>query len=79
MRGENFGPGTLFSGEFFSQMKVEAAGRCEVVVGGRAFAIDRIEVLPTADGLRAFGYPAALVLRLLHRRDFRLLRRAAES
>jgi hypothetical protein len=24
---ENFGPGTLFSGEFFSQMKVDAAGR----------------------------------------------------
>jgi len=55
---------------------VEAAGRCEVVVGGRAYVIDRIEVLPAADGRRAFGYPAALVLRLLRRREFRLLRRA---
>jgi deazaflavin-dependent oxidoreductase (nitroreductase family) len=55
---------------------VEAAGRCEVVAGGRVFAIDRIEVLPAAEGLRAFGYPAAWVLRLLRRRDFRLLRRA---
>jgi hypothetical protein len=25
---ENFGPGTLFSGELLSQMKVDAAGRC---------------------------------------------------
>jgi deazaflavin-dependent oxidoreductase (nitroreductase family) len=58
---------------------VEAAGGCEVVVGGRAFAIDRIEVLPTEDGLRAFGYPAAWVLRLLRRREFRLLGRAAAS
>lgn len=55
---------------------VEAAGRCEVVVGGRAFAIGRIEVLPAEDGMRAFGRPAALVLKLLRRRDFRLLRRA---
>ena len=54
---------------------VEAAGRCEVVVGGRTYAIDGIEVLPTEDGMRAFGYPAALVLKLLRRRDFRLLRR----
>ena len=55
---------------------VEAAGRCEVVVGGRAYAVDRIEVLPVEDGMRAFGYPAAAVLKLLRRRDFRLLRRA---
>ncbi len=25
---ENLGPGTLFSGEFFSQMNVDADGRC---------------------------------------------------
>jgi len=55
---------------------VEAAGRCEVVVGGRAYAIDGVEVLPAEDGMRAFGYPAALVLKLLRRNEFRLLRRA---
>jgi deazaflavin-dependent oxidoreductase (nitroreductase family) len=68
-----YGPGVSW------YRNVEAAGRCEVVVGGRAVAIDGIEVLPTEDGLRAFGNPAALVLRLLRRRDFRLLRRAATS
>ncbi|MEU4244568.1 nitroreductase family deazaflavin-dependent oxidoreductase [Actinoplanes sp. NPDC026619] len=52
---------------------VLAAGRCEVVAGGRTYEIDRISVLPPGDGLRAFGNPAALVLRLLRRRDFRLL------
>jgi len=55
---------------------VVAAGRCEVLVGGKTYAIDRIEVCPAEDGLRAFGHPAALVLKLLRRRDFRLLRRA---
>ena len=53
---------------------VMAAGRCEVVAGGVVHEIDRIEPLPTAAGLRAFGNPAAPVLRLLRRRDFRLLR-----
>ena len=33
-------------------------------------------VLETEDGLRAFGNPAALVLRLLRRHEFRLLRTA---
>ena len=54
---------------------VEAAGRCRVVVGGREYEIDRIEVCPPDVGLRAFGYPAALVLRLMRRREFRLLGR----
>ncbi|GAA2653207.1 PNPOx family protein [Paractinoplanes durhamensis] len=52
---------------------VAAAGRCQVVAGGRIYEIDRVEVLPAGDGLRAFGNPAAVVLRLLRRRDFRLL------
>ena len=52
---------------------VRAAGRCQVVTGGVTYEIDRIERLPAADGLRAFGNPAALVLRLLRRRDFRVL------
>ena len=55
---------------------VEAAGRCTVLCDGRAYEIDRIEICPPEEGLRAFGNPAAVVLRLLHRRDFRLLHRA---
>lgn len=52
---------------------VAAAGRCTVVHRGVEYAIDRIEPYATADGLRAFGNPAALVLRALRRREFRLL------
>ena len=39
--------------------------------------IDRIGPCDTEVGLKAFGYPAALVLRLLRRREFRLLHRAS--
>jgi hypothetical protein len=46
------------------------------VVGGVEYEIDRIEVCPADVGLRAFGNPAAWVLRLLRRREFRLLGRA---
>jgi deazaflavin-dependent oxidoreductase (nitroreductase family) len=53
---------------------VVAAGRCSVVHGGTEFTIGRVEVCDSATGLRAFGNPAALVLRALHRREFRLLR-----
>lgn len=53
---------------------VVAAGRCEVVHRGVTYRIDRIEPYDTAAGLRAFGNPAALVLRALRRREFRYLR-----
>lgn len=56
---------------------VVAAGRCTVLVHGVEYEIDRIEDCPAEVGMRAFGYPAALVLRLLRRKEFRLLRRAA--
>jgi deazaflavin-dependent oxidoreductase (nitroreductase family) len=52
---------------------IVAAGGCVVVSGGAEYRIDRIEPCDPATGLRAFGNPAALVLRLLHRREFRLL------
>jgi deazaflavin-dependent oxidoreductase (nitroreductase family) len=55
---------------------VVAAGRCTVVFRGTEYEIDRIEPYETAAGLRAFGFPAALVLRLLHRSHFRLLHTA---
>lgn len=53
---------------------VVAAGHCEVVHRGVTYRIDRIEPYDTAAGLRAFGNPAALVLRALRRREFRYLR-----
>jgi hypothetical protein len=58
---------------------VVAAGRCTVVFGGVEYPIDRIEPCDPETGLRAFGNPAALVLRGLHRREFRLLRFAEGS
>jgi hypothetical protein len=55
---------------------VAAAGRCTVLVRGVEFEIDRVEDCPPEVGLRAFGNPAALVLRLLRRDQFRLLIRS---
>ncbi len=44
---------------------VLAAGRCVVVVIGVDYPIDRIEPYSVAAGLRAFGFPRALILRVL--------------
>ncbi len=55
---------------------VVKAGHCVVVYKGRDVDIDRIETLPTEAGLRAFGPPFSQVLRLLRRREFRMLHRA---
>src|ERR1700712_5003261 len=55
---------------------VVAAGRCTVVVKGVEYDIDRIGPCEEAVGLRAFGVPAAWVLRLLRRHEFRLLHTA---
>lgn len=55
---------------------IVAARRCEVVWRGREYAIDGIEPFPTEAGLRAFGPARSWVLRLLRRREFRLLRAA---
>jgi deazaflavin-dependent oxidoreductase (nitroreductase family) len=52
---------------------VVAAGGCTVVVSGVAYAIDRVTAISADEGLRAFGNPAALALRALRRREFRLL------
>lgn len=53
---------------------VVAAGRCVVIDHGTEFPIDRISTISADEGLRAFGNPAALVLRALRRREFRRLR-----
>jgi hypothetical protein len=52
---------------------IVAAGGCVVVSGGAEYRIDRIEPCDPTTGIRAYGKPAALVLRLLHRHEFRLL------
>jgi hypothetical protein len=52
---------------------IVAAGGCVVVSGRKEYRIDRIEPCGPDTGIRAFGNPAALVLRLLHRHEFRLL------
>ena len=62
-----YGPGVAW------YRNVVAAGRCTVLDRGVEYRIDRIEPCPAADGLRAFGNPAALVLRALRRREFRRL------
>jgi len=55
---------------------IVAAGRCEVVWRGREYGISGIQPFPTEAGRRAFGAPASVLLRLLRRHEFRLLREA---
>jgi deazaflavin-dependent oxidoreductase (nitroreductase family) len=50
-----------------------AAGHCVLIVGNVEHDIDAVTEYPTEDGLRAFGSPRALILKLLRRREFRLL------
>jgi deazaflavin-dependent oxidoreductase (nitroreductase family) len=52
---------------------IVAAGGCVVVSGGAEYRVDRIEPCDPATGIRAYGNPAALVLRFLRRHEFRLL------
>jgi deazaflavin-dependent oxidoreductase (nitroreductase family) len=55
---------------------IVAAGHCEVVVNGHEHTIDRIEPYDRDAGLRAYGNPAAIVLKLLRRHEFRYLHEA---
>jgi deazaflavin-dependent oxidoreductase (nitroreductase family) len=52
---------------------IVAAGECVIISGGAEYRIDRIESCDPDAGIRAYGYPAAFVLRLLRRREFRFL------
>lgn len=52
---------------------IVAAGECVIISGGKEYRIDKIEPCDPDAGIRAYGYPAAFVLRLLHRHEFRLL------
>ncbi|HET8589930.1 MAG TPA: nitroreductase family deazaflavin-dependent oxidoreductase, partial [Nakamurella sp.] len=51
---------------------IVAAGGCTVLYRGREYTVDRIDPCSTEDGLRAYGNPLAVMLRLL-RREFRRL------
>jgi deazaflavin-dependent oxidoreductase (nitroreductase family) len=55
---------------------IVAAGGCVVVHRGVEHRIDRIEPCPAEVGLRAFANPSAFVLRVLRRREFRVLHEA---
>lgn len=53
---------------------IVAAGGCEVVYRGRDHVVRAVEPYPVEAGRHAFGFPASTLLRLLRRREFRLLR-----
>lgn len=53
---------------------IVAAGRAEVVYRGKPYEITAIEPFTTAGGLRAFGGARAAALKVMRKRDFRLLR-----
>ncbi len=55
---------------------VVAAGGCRILVRGRPHRVVAIEPYPVEAGRAAFGLPARVVLRVLRRREFRLLRTA---
>ena len=74
--GKDFVAELTYGPEVAWYRNVVAAGRCTVVFKGVEYEIDRVEPCDREVGLRAFGYPAALVLRLLRRHEFRLLHTA---
>jgi deazaflavin-dependent oxidoreductase (nitroreductase family) len=53
---------------------VVAAGGCDLLVDGVVHRVVAVEPYPADAGRRAFGYPARVVLALLRRKEFRLLR-----
>ena len=55
---------------------IVAAGSCELFVDGHWHQVSAIEPYPSAAGRDAFGYPAKLVLQVLQKHEFRLLRTA---
>ncbi len=45
-----------------------------IVFQGARYQIAHVEPYDTPAGLRAFGYPRALMLKVLHRNEFRYFR-----
>lgn len=58
---------------------IVAAGGCDLVVGGVQHRVIAIEPYPSDAGRRAFAFPARLVLSLLRREEYRLLRTANQD
>jgi deazaflavin-dependent oxidoreductase (nitroreductase family) len=52
---------------------VVAAGQCVLIVKNVEYDIGAVRAYSTEAGLDAFGYPQKLILKLLRRKDFRLL------
>lgn len=57
---------------------IVAAGGCELLVAGVTHRVVAVETYPEDTGRRAFGFPARLLLRMLRRHEFRLLRTAGD-
>lgn len=66
-----YGPGVSW------YRNIVAAGQCVIIHKGVEHTIDRIGPCAAPDGLAAFGSPRNLILKLLHRSDFRFLHQAA--
>jgi deazaflavin-dependent oxidoreductase (nitroreductase family) len=58
---------------------IVAAGGCELLVDGVIHQVVAVEPYPEDAGIRAFGLPARLVLQVLRRHEFRLLRTAGDT
>lgn len=58
---------------------IVAAGGCELLVAGVTHRVVAIEPLSAEAGRQAFGFPARLILQLLGRKEFRLLRTAGDA
>ena len=56
-----------------------AGGAASVVRGRQEWAVVGVESLDADVGLAAFGFPASAVLRLLRKREFRMLRTDGRS
>ena len=78
-RGEDFVAELTYGPEVQWYQNIVAAGRCGVVYQGEEYQIRGIGPFDREDGLRAFGNPAAVILRLLRRHEFRVLYREQPS
>jgi len=58
---------------------IVAAGGCDLMVAGVTHRVTSIEPYPREAGLRAFGPLRGLLLKLLRRKHFRLLRADSEG
>lgn len=77
--GDDFVAELTYGPEVQWYRNVVAAGHCVVVYQGVEYQISGIGPLDRETGLRAFGNPAAVILRLLRRHEFRVLYQARPS